>query len=246
MKKISLLLICLIILQLHTFSQQNTDSVSVDKTQGQVPWVVPAVLAGGGLAFFALPDQKHQIQEYLQPKIGASDFGYENITAVAPVFICYGASWLGADCKNDFYNRTLILIRSEILAIGTTYILKYATQVNRPNNENKLSFPSNHTAQAFLGAAFLDRELRDQSVWYSISAYSLATATGLMRIGRNKHWLPDVLMGAALGISAVNISYAVHKQRNTPKFVQKYINTFSIMPLVDSKSASVAMVINLR
>ena len=40
-----------------------------------------------------------------------------------------------------------------------------------------------------------------------ISAYGVATATGLMRMANNKHWLSDVLVGAGIGIISTELGY---------------------------------------
>ena len=39
-----------------------------------------------------------------------------------------------------------------------------------------------------------------------MSAYTLASATGALRIANNKHWASDVLVGAGLGIASAEFA----------------------------------------
>jgi membrane-associated phospholipid phosphatase len=60
------------------------------------------------------------------------------------------------------------------------------------------SFPSGHTTAAFSAATVYAMEYRSRP-WVPILSYSAATLIGLSRVTENKHWLTDVLTGAALG-----------------------------------------------
>ncbi len=65
-----------------------------------------------------------------------------------------------------------------------------------PDNDYH-SFPSGHTIVAFSAASVISSNFRNPAV-YAVS-YSLATGVAMARIYKDKHWLSDVLMGAALG-----------------------------------------------
>ncbi len=60
------------------------------------------------------------------------------------------------------------------------------------------SFPSGHTTVAFAAATVFAMEYKNHPL-ISIISYSAATLIGLSRITENKHWITDVLAGAALG-----------------------------------------------
>jgi membrane-associated phospholipid phosphatase len=60
------------------------------------------------------------------------------------------------------------------------------------------SFPSGHTTGAFAAATVFAMEYRDRPA-VKIIAYGSASLIGLSRITENKHWITDVLTGAALG-----------------------------------------------
>lgn len=84
--------------------------------------------------------------------------------------------------------------------------LKYSVDRTRPNG-GRGSFPSGHTATAFMGATLLAHEYGHKSIWFPIAGYSVATATGVMRILNNKHYASDVLVGAAIGIASAELAY---------------------------------------
>ena len=99
--------------------------------------------------------------------------------------------------------------------------IKYSIDRTRPNGEGA-GFPSGHTATAFLGATLLSHEYGHKSVWIPIAGYSVATATGALRILNNKHYASDVVVGAAVGILAAELSYwATDAIFNNRKLFQK-------------------------
>ncbi|WP_276373946.1 phosphatase PAP2 family protein [Chryseolinea sp. H1M3-3] len=145
-----------------------------------------------------IPNFRHRADDYLQH---------------APIVVVYGLNWLGVEGKNDFANRTAILIKSELMLGMLTFSLKRITAVPRPDTKELTSFPSGHTAQAFATATFLAKEYGHKSVWYSIGAYTLATGIGTMRVMNNRHWMSDVLVGAGIGILSTNLAYLTHQYR---------------------------------
>ncbi len=56
-------------------------------------------------------------------------------------------------------------------------------------------------------ATMLAKEYGYKSPWIGIGAYTVATATGMMRMANNKHWLSDVLTGAGIGIISTELGY---------------------------------------
>jgi membrane-associated phospholipid phosphatase len=131
----------------------------------------------------------------------------------APVAIVYGLNIAGIKGKHDFKNRTLLLVKSEAIMLVLTYSLKGLTNVPRPDASDVESFPSGHTAQAFATATFMAKEYGDQSIWYTVGAYGIATTVGAMRILNNRHWVSDVFAGAGIGILSTNLAYLTHRYR---------------------------------
>ena len=88
--------------------------------------------------------------------------------------------------------------------------IKYTAKEMRPDGTSANSWPSGHTATAFVGATILHKEYGlTRSPWYSIAAYGTATATGVMRVLNNRHWISDVLSGAGIGIMSGELAYAL-------------------------------------
>lgn len=145
-----------------------------------------------------LPNFRHRVDDYLQH---------------SPILVVYGLNWLGIEGKNDFANRTALLIKSEAMVGLLTFSLKRITAVPRPDTKEPTSFPSGHTAQAFATATFMAKEYGHRSIWYSIGAYTVATGIGTMRVMNNRHWVSDVLVGAGIGILSTNLVYLTHQYR---------------------------------
>jgi hypothetical protein len=88
--------------------------------------------------------------------------------------------------------------------------IKYTVKDMRPDGSTANSWPSGHTATAFVGASLLHKEYGlTRSPWFSVLGYGAATATGVMRVLNNRHWISDVMSGAGIGILSTELGYAV-------------------------------------
>ena len=88
--------------------------------------------------------------------------------------------------------------------------IKYTASEMRPDGSTANSWPSGHTATSFVGATILHKEYGlTRSPWFSVAGYGVATATGVMRILNNRHWISDVLSGAGIGIMSTELGYAL-------------------------------------
>ena len=88
--------------------------------------------------------------------------------------------------------------------------IKYTAKEMRPDGTSANSWPSGHTATAFVGATMLHKEYGlTRSPWFSVLGYGTATATGVMRVLNNRHWISDVLSGAGIGILSGELAYAL-------------------------------------
>ena len=88
------------------------------------------------------------------------------------------------------------LLRAQIITGGLTTGLKYATHRERPDGSNAQSFPSGHASITFATATVLERHLG----WrYSVLGYTVASYVAASRLHDNRHWLSDVVFGAAVG-----------------------------------------------
>ena len=88
--------------------------------------------------------------------------------------------------------------------------IKYSAKEMRPDGSTANSWPSGHTATSFVGATLLHKEYGlTRSPWWSVAGYGVATATGVMRVLNNRHWISDVMSGAGIGIMSTELGYAL-------------------------------------
>ena len=88
--------------------------------------------------------------------------------------------------------------------------IKYTAKEMRPDGSQANSWPSGHTATSFVGATLLHKEYGlTRSPWFSVAGYGVATATGVMRVLNNRHWISDVMSGAGIGIMSTELGYAL-------------------------------------
>ncbi len=83
------------------------------------------------------------------------------------------------------------------------------------------SFPSGHTALAFMGASFLTAALvfegapREYTISFSAGAYAVAGSIGVMRVTGGTHFPTDVVAGAFIGSAVGWLVPALHLRRAT-------------------------------
>ena len=125
----------------------------------------------------------------------------------APAAVMLGMKVAGVQSRSSWGRMLVSDAFSALLMGGVVNTLKQTTNVERPDGSNKHSFRSGHTATAFMTATMFTKEYGHKSPWVGVGAYSVATATGLMRMANNKHWLSDVLTGAGIGILSTEVGY---------------------------------------
>ena len=135
-----------------------------------------------------------------------SEWGYtkaENWIQYAPLAAYMGLGACGVGDHSfleHFFTAGTAWAVEAVLVNG----LKYTLCEMRPNLSARNSFPSGHTATAFLGAELVRLEY---GAWAGAGAYAVATLTAAMRVYNNWHWFNDLLGGAAIGIVSANIGY---------------------------------------
>jgi membrane-associated phospholipid phosphatase len=87
------------------------------------------------------------------------------------------------------------LIRAQIVSQAIVHAMKYSVRRDRPTGEC-CAFPSGHAATAFAAAAVLERHLGYRASWPALVG---ATYVAASRLVDNRHFLSDVVMGAAIG-----------------------------------------------
>ncbi|HTF28641.1 MAG TPA: phosphatase PAP2 family protein [Flavitalea sp.] len=137
----------------------------------------------------------------------------DNYLQFSPIVIAYSLDAAGLKSRTDFVNRTVILIKGEMLMMGSVNLLKQATHQLRPDGSTYNSFPSGHTAQAFAAATFLSEEYKQRLPWIPYAAYGIAGSVGALRMANNRHYISDVLFGAGLGVLSMKAAYWTHRYK---------------------------------
>lgn len=118
------------------------------------------------------------------------------------------------------------LIRSQTINAVLTQGVKLAVRRQRPDGTS-FSFPSGHTSTTFTTATVLQRHFG----WkVGAPAYAVAAFVGGSRLQENRHYLSDVLFGAAIGIVSGRTAT-----------IGRGAATFSLSPLVAPGTVGVAL-----
>jgi len=174
----------------------------------------PSVFIAAGLA---LKNNNEAIQKYLSraaedqrgPKAPSHISDY---TQFAPIGLAFVMNAMNNKGEHKIMKQLSLALQSEALMIAMVRPLKHFTHETRPDGGPN-SFPSGHTAQAFMAATFLHKEYGHKSVWYSVAGYTMATAVGTCRMMSNRHWASDVLVGAGIGVLSTNLVYLGHRHK---------------------------------
>ncbi|WP_333852471.1 phosphatase PAP2 family protein [Epilithonimonas sp.] len=166
----------------------------------------------------------------------------DNYTQFAPAALVYGLNAFGVEGKHNFRDRSIIYGTSVLLASAIVMPTKHLVKEERPDQSNRLSFPSGHTAFAFASAQFMYREYKDTNFWLGVSGYSLAVFTGVYRMLNDKHWFSDVVAGAGIGILSTEAAYWLYPKINNLLSGKNKNSSVMMMPFYQNKTAGIGLV----
>lgn len=171
--------------------------------------LIPTALAGVSALYVGnrwLASQKEEVQHALSAE-GKHKIPIDHVTQFAPAAAVYGLNLFGVKGKHSFKDRTIMLAMSYATMRVLVSTMKLSLKEKRPDSDTRNSFPSGHTATAFMGAEFLYKEYKDVSPWIGYAGYAVAAATGYLRIYNNRHYFNDVIAGACIGIASTKLTY---------------------------------------
>jgi len=115
------------------------------------------------------------------------------------------AAAAGVSLNKDDEHGLMQLGGSVLFAEGSSLLLQEFIEEERPDKSDRHSFPSDSAAVAFSAASFLQIRYG----WgYGLPAYAVAGFVGWSRVESQRHYWHDVLVGAALGWVATEITAA--------------------------------------
>jgi len=217
---------------------------SVGHIAGDIPrdlwnflsWDTALVLGiGGGAALIAHPwdddlagelETNVSLNNAMAPGHTYGGFGVQVLIGVG----FYTGGRLGG--KGRLAQTGADIMRAQILSQAYVQAIKFSVQRERPDGSDHYSFPSGHSASAFATAAVLQRHYGWKA---GVPATVVAAYVATARVHDNKHYLSDVVFGAAMGIAA---------QRTVTLHSRRY--DMAMIPAAGAGSASVTMTVRTR
>lgn len=120
------------------------------------------------------------------------------------------AAALGVPAVQGNWRGDLQAAGSIVAAGGATYVLKELVHERRPDRTDDRSFPSGHTSASFAAAATLEKRYGWQ---VGLPALAIASFVGLARVRADKHYVHDVVAGAAIGAAGGLLLTSRHDDR---------------------------------
>lgn len=178
-----------------------------DLTFVGVPVFVAGIIAKSEKKYFA---QQYQNSHANTRLLTSFKSGIDDYSQYFGPAMTLGLKIGGVEGRSDWGRFLASAAMSYGIMAGFVNGIKYTAKEMRPDGSTANSWPSGHTATSFVGATILHKEYGlTVSPWYSIAGYGVATATGVMRVLNNRHWVSDVLSGAGIGIMSTEIAYAL-------------------------------------
>jgi hypothetical protein len=216
-------------------SSSGADSISFNKSPYRFrirQLFIPTILVGFGVIGTGsdwMEYQNKEIRDELQEDVHKRNI-IDDLSQYAPALSVYALNFCGVKGKHNFRDRTIILGTAYTLMMVTVSSMKSLIKVRRPDGSANNSFPSGHTATAFMGAEYLWQEYHEVSPWIGIAGYTVASGVGFFRIYNNRHWLTDVMAGAGIGILSAKAAYWLYPFINKKIFGKDVHAT--IVPIV--------------
>ena len=188
-----------------TFSlSQEADKYGYYTPKREVSWIPVPIIAAG---FIAKGQKKHfrEARQNLQPEF---HHRFDDQLQFGGIALATGLKIAGVEGRSSWGRYLASTAMSYAAMALIVNVVKNSAHEMRPDGSTANSFPSGHTATAFVGATILHKEYGlTCSPWYSVAGYAMATTTGVMRSLNNRHWISDILVGAGIGILSTDLGY---------------------------------------
>lgn len=211
-------------------------------------FIVPVALMATGIAAVEsdwAKDLNHDIRDNLQDIVG-SHVRIDDYMQYSPVAAMYALHLFRVDSKHDFIDQTILFATSHAIMTSSARCMKIVWDEERPSSHATNSFPSGHTATAFMCAHLLAREYWDVSPWIGIGGYTVAAGVGFLRMYNDRHWLTDVVGGAGLGIMSVEVAHLLYPFLAKHIFKGRKNHNIYLLPYYQTETQAVGMTCNLR
>lgn len=238
----------------------QNDSISHPHAFDARQLIVPGVLITAGAAglFQPVMSWRETVRDKVRD-VNESPLPADNYVQYVPAAGVLLTNLLMPDNKYDIQDRVALLGTSYALMGIMVNTLKYTVVSPRPDiydeyvyygNPRQLSaktnpksfnsFPSGHTATAFMGAELARLEYGEDYPLIAVGAYALAAGTGFLRVWNERHWFTDVLAGAGLGILSARMAWWLlpFERKAMDRLFKKDV---ALYPRADSHEAELAL-----
>lgn len=204
------MLVCVLLCQFITSSAQGSvgDSIHARRSGFHVnQLIMPSVMiavGSWGVSNGWFCGVKEDVRDGFSDLRAECRFKMDDYLQYLPVLANVGLAFTGAKSRHTFRERLAVTATAYLTMGAIVNATKYTVQEKRPDSNAHNSFPSGHTATAFMGAELVREEYGGIS---GICAYTFATGIAFLRLYNDRHWLNDIIAGAGVGILSARVGY---------------------------------------
>jgi membrane-associated phospholipid phosphatase len=207
-------------------AQHGSALVAPDTGFHRIEWYEVLAVAGGSATLIAVDKpverlfQNHRSSTTDDVASGFRQWGDARVALAATAGVTLAGVVVHDDAVRDAGLRAagsvaVGAVATEILKFGlgrgrpaafasATDFRPFTSEHDSLNIESRGSFPSGHSMIAFALATSLADDIHDRAA--TVALYSVATGTALSRLNDNRHWLSDVVAGAAIGVTSARLT----------------------------------------
>lgn len=164
-----------------------------------------ALLAAGIVGTYTLDGFKNSVRDHISGYKTGRKFKADDYIQYLPATGYVGLGFIpGIKTRNNFKQRLMAGVTAYAVMAVAVNAMKYSFKHPRPDSGTRNSFPSGHSATAFTGAELIRIEYGN---YIGCAGYAVALTVGVLRIYNDRHWVTDVLGGAAIGILSARVGY---------------------------------------
>ena len=127
----------------------------------------------------------------------------DDVLQYAPLATAVGLGATGVQARHPLRERLVTAATAYAALTAVAGGLKLAVSERRPDGSDRRAFPSGHAARAFAGAELV----RTEYGWaWGAGAYAVAAGVGALRVAGDRHYVHDVVAGAAIGVLSARLS----------------------------------------
>jgi hypothetical protein len=191
----------------YAYQDSTTTKEKWYKTDTGTSLLVAGGLIATGTAMHFATDFKVGVRDEINRYLPDFHDPIDDYTQYLPYAAVFAFDAAGIRSQHSSLRKVSTIGTAIVINLIVVQGLKYGIAEPRPDGSSNNSFPSGHTATAFMGAHIFHKEYKHRSPFYSIAAYAVASFTGVFRQLNNRHWISDVFAGAGIGIGTTELAY---------------------------------------